>query len=168
MQTINTLSDNVDVEVVFSGLDIGGTATDAIATGTAAAHQWTSMTGYGNLLFAGQLGTTTETDWTSADDVLTITVQQATDSAGTGVKTLKAYTVTDGELRTKGQRFCVEVASDEMDRANDFTHLRVKVAATDNVGVDELNGVYIKYNPRYGNTAKDSWTKQYSYDQAPN
>lgn len=168
MQTINTLSDNVTVDFPWSGLDIGGTTTDAVATGTDAQLHWVSMTGYGNLLFAGQLGTSTESDWTASDDVLTITVEQATSATGGNAKTLKEYTVTTGDLDAKGDKFCVEVQAEELDRANDFTHVRVKVAATDNNGADEINGVYIRYNARYSNTSKDSWAKQYSFDQAPN
>jgi hypothetical protein len=168
MQTINTLSDNVAVDVVFSGLDIGATVTSAIATGTDDELHWVSMTGYGNLLFVGQLGTATESDWTASDDVLTITVEQASSATGTGKKTVKAYTMTAGMLDAKGDKFAVEVQAEELDRANNFTHVRVTVAATDNNGTDELNGVYLRYNPRYSNTAKDSYAVQLSYDQAPN
>jgi hypothetical protein len=168
MQTINNLSDHVDVEVVFSGLDIGNTSTDAIATGTDAELHWTDMTYYGNLLFVGQLGTATESDWTAGDDVLTITVQQATSSIGAGAATVEAYTVTAGDLDAKGNRFAIEVPADKLNRASGMTHMRVKVAATDNTGVIELNGVYVKYNARFSDRAKDSWTKQFPYDQAPN
>jgi hypothetical protein len=162
MQTINNLGDNIVVDFL-GALDIGATSTDAIATGTDAELHWVSMTGYGNVVFVAQLGTATETD-----DVLTITIEQATSATGGSAKTLKAYTATAGDLDLKGDKFMVEVSSDEMDRSGDFTHLRMKVAATDNGGTDVLHFAAIRYNPRYGNTAKDSWTKQYSFDQAPN
>lgn len=168
MQTINTLSEHATIDVVFSGLDIGGTSTDAIATGVDAELHWVDMSQYGNLLFVGQLGTATEADWTAADDVLTITVQQATSAVGAGAKTVKEYTITAGALDAKGDKFAVEVQTNELDVANDFRYLRVKVAANDNVGVDELNGVYVRYNPRYNNLCKDQWALQLSYDQAPN
>lgn len=166
MQTINSLSEHVKISVPMSGLDIGATSTDAIATGTDAELHWFDMTEYGNLLVYGQLGTATESDWTASDDIATITIQQASSATGTGVKTLKAFTVTAGDLDAKGNSFTVEIQSNELDIANDFTHVRAKVAATDNGGVDELNVVYVGYNPRYSNDARDSYSKQYPSDQS--
>lgn len=167
MQTINTLSDQVKL-TVNGFLDIGGTTTDAIATGTDAELHWHSMVDFQNVMFFGQLGTATETDWTASDDVLTITIEQATSATGAGLKAVKTYTVTAGDLDAKNDRFCVEVQASELDVANGFTHVRMTVDATDNNGTDNIAFGAVQYNPRYGNSAKDSWTKQYSYDQAPN
>jgi hypothetical protein len=69
----------------------------------------------------------------AGDSVLTVTIQQAKDAVGTGLKTLKVFTLPDSTLDTAGQSAVFEVQASELDVANDFTHVRVLVAATDNV-----------------------------------
>lgn len=144
-------SENVLVEFPIVTLDIGGTDTATIEGGTAAENHWTSLTKYGHVLYVAKLGGGSAAAWNAGDSVLTVTVQQASSATGTGVKTVKAFTIADGTLDAENDTFTVDVDSSELDVANGFTHVRLLVAATDNVGVDEITVAAIKSMPRFSN-----------------
>lgn len=163
-----SLSEQLKVTIPILTLDIGATDTATIEGGTAAANHWIDMSKFGRALFIGRLGGGAAAAWEAGDDLLTITIQQATDSSGTGLATVKAFTVTDGDLNAEGDTFTVEVQASELNVASGYTHVRLKAAATDNNGVDELTVVCVQSEPRYSDVAKDSYTKQYPQDQAAN
>jgi hypothetical protein len=158
-----TISEHLLVDVPIQALDIGGTNTAAAQGGTAVQNHWVSMVNHGKLTIIGIIGTQT-----AGDSLLTITIQQATSSIGANVKTVKAFTIADGILDTTGQRFVVEVDASELDTANDFTHLRVLVAMTDNANTDSLTVVYLRSQARFAKLASDAYTLRLPKDQAPN
>lgn len=146
---------------VFQNLDIGGTNTATVAGGTAAQNHWLSMDGFGKICFFLELGT-----WEAGDSVLTITVQQATTTAGASLKavTARTHTITDGDLDATTDRVTVEVDVNELDVANGFDCVRVLVAATDNVGTDNISCFALQYQPRYSKSVKDEVEVQLPQD----
>jgi len=158
-----SLGENVLISVPFAALDIGGTNSAAAAGGTAAANHWVDMSNHGKLTIYIQVGTQT-----AGDSVLTITVQQASASDGTGVKTVKAFTMADGTLDTTGDNLIIEVDAAEMDVANTFTHLRVLLAMTDNANTDAITAVYVRSRPRSSKKSWDNYQVRLPQDQAPN
>lgn len=162
MATNQLLSETVEPILVFSHLDIGGTNSAAIDTapGAAATRHWVSLANHNRVcfqIFLGPTGGNAASYWTASDDIATITVQQATDSSGTGVKAVtdQTYTITAGDLDEVGDVATVEIKSEDLDVANDFRFVRVLVAATDNGGVDYVSCVAQLYQPRYSQISRD-------------
>jgi hypothetical protein len=134
------LSDEVVVERPFTETDIGGTNT----AGSDDALHWTSMVGFSRVLVAVELGT-----WNATDDLDTAKIQQASDSAGTGIKDLTSSSSTgnydtDNPLDADGDKLFFNVRAEDLDAANGFTHIRFYGAETGNTGVDNISCVYIK------------------------
>lgn len=159
---MNSLGEHVAVSVPFAALDIGATNTAAAAGGTAAANHWVSLQKHGKLTAVLEIGTQT-----AGDSLLTITVQQATDSAGAGLKTLKAFTLADGAMDATGDRCVIEVDASKLDVANGFEFARVLVAQTDNTNVDSLTCVYLRSKSRYSEVASSNYTLRLPQDQDP-
>src|SRR5690606_31506039 len=143
------LSENIEPRLLFAKLDIGGTDS-ATASGGNSAH-WVSMANHHRIVFLLFLGVPGEsTVWNSGDDIATITVQQATDASGSDLKAVtdQTYTLTAGDLDVNGDTAMIEVTADQLDVDGGFDHVRIKVAATDNDGVDYVTAVAVGYEPR--------------------
>ena len=156
------LSKVVEQRLLFAALDIGGTnsaaAAAALNTSTAAAQHWVSLTNHHKVMFSVFLGDLTkQTAWTASDDVATITVQQATTTTGTGIKavTSQTYTITAGQLEETGDVAYIEVKAEDLDVDNDFTCVRVLVAATDNSTTNQVSCVANLYQPRFSQISDD-------------
>jgi hypothetical protein len=159
----NLLSEVVEPKLLFAALDLGGTTSDAAAaalnTTNAAGQHWVSLANHHKVLFTVFLGDLTKLSaWTGSDDIATITVQQATASAGTGVKavTSQTYTITAGQLEENGDVAQIEVKQEDLDVSNSFYFVRVKVAVTDNSTTNQVSCVAQLYQPRYSKISRDN------------
>ena len=133
------ISANNNITMPFTEVDIGGTDTDGGAT----TGHWVSMEGYETFMAFIELGT-----FNAADIVDTLKLQQATSSAGAGVKDLLDAGA-QSTLGTDGDNAKLEVRASDLDIANDFNFVRVLVGENDNGGVDNVSAVYIRGNPTY-------------------
>lgn len=161
MATNQLLSETVEPVLVFVGLDIGGTNTAAIDTkATATANHWVSLANHNRVcfqVFLGPAGGVAASHWYASDDIATITVQQATNSTGSGIKAVTdmTYTITAGDLDEIGDTATIEIKGEDLDVANDFRFVRLLIAATDNNGVDNVTCVAQLYQPRFSKISKD-------------
>lgn len=110
--TSQTMQERADYQVGVAVQDVS----TADVTGS-----WYSMQGFNRVLAEAV------TDALAVNDVVTVTLQQATDASGTGAKdlgTAVSFTATD----TVGAIVAAEAKSSDLDSG--FTHVAVKVGAT--------------------------------------
>lgn len=112
--------------------DIGGTNT----AGSDNAVQWQSMAGVKRAICIAILSA-----WDALDDVDTAKLQQASDSAGTGIKDLTTSSSTgdydtDTPIDALGDWIIFDVKPEDLDVANGFNHVRFYGAETGNTGPD--------------------------------
>ncbi len=151
------LGSGIEVQFLCVGAEISNDDS-ANATG-GNAFGWVSMANHHKVVFAIGLGGKAGpgSSWYSTDDVATITVQQATSSAGAGLKAVagRTHAITEGVLDAQNDVAYVAVAAEELDVDGGFTHVRVKVAVTDNGGTDHCNIAAILYQPRFSQISRD-------------
>ena len=156
----NLLSECIEPVFLNANLDIGGTNNAAAfpaSSGAAAAQNWVSLTNHHKVCFILGLGVPGQiSTWTASDDIATVTIQQASDSSGTGIKTVRTHTITAGDLDAQGDIAMFEVSGEELDMANSFNHVRALVAATDNGAFTNINLIAIKYQPKYSKVSRDT------------
>lgn len=128
-------------------------------TGAGADGDWVSMKHWRKLAIVIEQGA-----W--AGGTSAVTLQQASDNAGTGAKALsfeKKYegtaltddvlfevAVTSGtfNLDTANKYHLIEVLASDLDTINDFTHVRVRLG-TPGVNADVVGAIYILYDGDY-------------------
>jgi len=116
----------------FKETDIGGTNT----AGSDDTVQWQSMIGVKRAWCIVRLSA-----WDAGDDLDTAKIQQATSSAGAGIKDLTASSATgdydtDTPIDADGDCIRFDVKPSDLDIANGFNHVRFYGAETGNTGVD--------------------------------
>ena len=139
------LSDKVVVEFPFTETDIGGTN----SAGSDDTVHWTSMEDFDRILVMVELGT-----WNSSDDLDTCKLQQATSSAGAGVKDLTTSASggnydTDAPVDADGNQVVLEAYADQLDVDGGFDHVRVYLVEDDDTGTDNVSAVYVKDKGRH-------------------
>ncbi len=139
------LSEELNITMPFTETDIGGTD----SAGGVATAQWLSMVGYDRALVFVELGT-----WNAADDLDEAKLQQAQDSAGTGVKDLTTSASggdydEDAPLDADGNRVIFDIRAEDLDAANNFTHFRPLFTENDNTDVDNISCVIIRATARH-------------------
>ena len=110
---------------------------------------WLSMKNYSRAMFFVELGT-----WDSSDDLDECRIQQASDSSGTGAKDLTSDASggnydTDNPCDADGDFVIIEVRGEDMDADGGFDYIRGYVAEGGNTGVDNIQGVLIRYGYAY-------------------
>ena len=112
MNTSQTMQERADHQIGLAVQDVS----TADVTGP-----WHSMAGYGRVLAA------VVTDTLAVDDVVTVTLQQATDDSGTDAKDLgSAVSVT--ATAAEASQLLAEAKASDLD--DGFTHVAIKVGAT--------------------------------------
>ncbi|MBI3936777.1 MAG: hypothetical protein HY323_07350 [Betaproteobacteria bacterium] len=137
---MNLLSECLAVSLPFTETDIGGTNT----AGSDDTVHWTSMVGVERALVYVELGT-----WDAADDLDTANIEQATSSAGAGKKDLTTSSATgdydtDTPIDADGDFIVFDIRPEDLDVANNFTHIRFYGAETGNTSADNISCVYVK------------------------
>ena len=90
--------------------------------------------------------------WNGSDGVTTLKLQQATSSAGAGVKDITTsgaglnYNTTTDTLTASGSIAILECRAEDMDQNNNFLYVRLYAASTGNTGADQLFGFMQVYN----------------------
>lgn len=120
--------------------------TDIGGTNASNAGGYLSMKNYARAMCYVEIGT-----WDSSDDLDTCKLQQATSSAGAGVKDLTTSGSgsnydTDNPVDADGDFVVIEVRAEDMDVDNDFVFLRLLVAEGGNTGPDNVTAVLIRYD----------------------
>jgi hypothetical protein len=124
---------------LFGPYDIGGTN---------ASSNWIDMADFDRVYSYIGLGT-----WNTSDNLDTCKLQQATSSAGAGVKDLTTsgsgvtynYDTTYSP-NTIGDFVILEARAEDLDNNNGFHWVRVYVAETGNTGVDDVQGFLMLHN----------------------
>jgi len=151
---MNRLTDNLKMVQVL-GADIGGTN---------ATSDYVSLADYDQVVFDVMLGfadgDNTYSGWTAADKLDSLIVKQAINSSGGSVKTLKdhsanAVVVAD---HVAGTHYQIVVNADELDVANDFTHVAVYVAESDDGGTDYVVITAVAAKARFANENESGLT----------
>ncbi len=145
MPGMHTLIQNISAEVVLDSTDIGGTT---------ATSKYLDMANFGSVDFLVQLGTTLEgtpDGWSATDSLDNFYIVQATDSSGSDVKIVAGANLdqTDAQTGTAGDIYTITVHSDQLDVANNFTHMAALVVEDTGTGTDTVTIVGMRYNPRY-------------------
>lgn len=118
---------------LFGPYDIGGTN---------AVSKWADIADFDRVYAMITIGT-----FNASDKVTTFKLQQATASAGTGVKdvttsgstTASNYDSSYGAA-TAGDTIIATCRAEDLDMNNGFHYVRVYIAATGNTGVDDVQG----------------------------
>lgn len=136
---------NAAVEVVLDTTDIGGTN---------ATSKYLPMANFGTVDFLATLGATLEgtpDGWSTTDSLDNFYLLQATDAAGSNAKVVTGANLdqTDAQTGAAGDRHFITMNSEQMDSANNFTHIAAYVAEDTNTDVDFVTLVAARYNPRY-------------------
>ena len=90
--------------------------------------------------------------WNGADGLTTLKLQQATSSAGAGVKDLTTsaaggnYNTTTDTLTASNSKAILEARAEDLDTTNSFHFVRLYAASTGNTGADNLFGFLARYN----------------------
>ena len=133
---MNKLSERLYVKN-FESADIGGTdiwgADDTLG--------WVSMAEADLFMALVTIHT-----WNSTDTLDSCILQQATSSAGAGKKAISGKSITPSATVASGQKFVFDCKSADLDAANNFTHVRLFVAESDNTGEDSLSWSYVRGN----------------------
>ena len=138
----------------FEVLDIGGTNTSSADGGDGTTLHWQSMRDWKKAFVFVSIGPT----WNAADAYDTFKLQQATATAGTGVKDItgKAATANTG---TAEERLVFHLDASEMDVANGFDFFRFYGEEDDNTGVDQVCVTYVMYEPRFSRDDQETATE---------
>lgn len=126
------LSELAKIVTQFKETDIGGTNT----AGDDDAVQWQSMVGVKRALCYVRLSA-----WNASDDLDMAKLQQASDSAGTGIKDLTTSGATgdydtDTPIDADGDWLIFDVKPSDLDIANGFNHVRFYGEEDDDTDVD--------------------------------
>ncbi len=152
MGTSNQLSEELAISIPFHGLDIGATNTAAIAGGTAAENHWVTMAGYERFLCLFYCAVID-----SSDDLTALILQQATDTSGSGVKTL--LSIADSTvIDTAGEFGILEIHASKLDVQNSFDAVRVLGSQTGNSGASSYTAVYIRSSAMHQKSGLTSGT----------
>ncbi|MEM6259684.1 MAG: hypothetical protein AAGI37_15500 [Planctomycetota bacterium] len=121
---------------------VGNIDPDAYAASTVTSG-WISVADFYNfaaVIQAGTLGSSATVD---------AKLEQATDSSGTGAKdiTSKAITQLTQAGTDSDKQAVINLKSDELDIANDFTHFRLSVTVA--TAASDVGGIVLGVNPRH-------------------
>ena len=110
---------------------------------------WLSMKNYARAMAYVEIGT-----WDSSDDLDECRFQQATDSSGTSAKDLTTDASggnydTDSPLDADSDFCVIEIRGEDLDTDGGFDYIRLYVAEGGNTGVDNIQGVLIRYGYAY-------------------
>jgi hypothetical protein len=152
--------EHIDVSVPFYQLNVTGSDSATAAGGTAAANHWTPMTN------TQVLGAKVIYDARDAGYLSQIIVQQAQDAAGTNLKTVKSFTFTSAQIAASGNTVAVNLHAAELDSANNFTHVRIKVIQTGGSATNKFTVIYTKMLARFVKQIWDGFTLRLPQDQA--
>lgn len=149
MPGMHDVAQMTSIEVVLDSTDIGG--------GTATS-KYLDMSNFGSVTFVCELGTTLEgtpDGWDATDSLDEFHLMQATDSAGSGVKIITGANndQVDADTGVAGDIHYITINSEQLDSANDFTHVAALVVEDTNTGVDVVTIVAVRFNPRYAHQA---------------
>jgi hypothetical protein len=114
-------------------------------TASTVTSDWGDMTVFQKMMaivFAGTLGTSATVD---------AKLEQATDSSGTGAKDFspaKAITQLTQAGTDDDKQAIINVRRDELDVANDFTHVRLSI--TVGTATSDVGGILLGMSPRFG------------------
>lgn len=133
------LSERLKIVRQFKETDIGGTNT---AGGDNAVH-WQSMAGVKRALCFVNLAA-----WDATDDLDTAKLEQATSSAGAGIKDLTTSSATgdydtDTPIDADGDWIIFDVKPSDLDAANNFDYVRFYGAETGNTGPDLIQCIWV-------------------------
>lgn len=131
--------------IILETADIGGTNTGA--TGNWATYQ--DARDFHHVTLKVELGT-----WNAGDDLDQCKLQQATSSAGAGVKDLTTSASggdydTDTPIDADGDAVFIECPTDKMDVDGGFRYVRAYVAEVGNTGTDNISGVLILHKAKH-------------------
>ncbi len=142
---MNRLSEEMVVSFPFTEKDIGGGNT----AGSDNTVQWLDMADFDIALFRAELGT-----WHATDDLDTAKIQQATSSAGAGIKDLTTSESggdydTDAPIDADGDSVTFDIRAEDLDAANGFRYVRFYAAEVTGTGTDNISCTAIRATARY-------------------
>lgn len=134
---------------VFPLVALGGTVTGDPGLkdigGTNATTAWVPAADFTRFFAFVQIGT-----WNGSDDLDECRLEQAQDADGTNPKDLTTDASggnydTDAPIDAAGNFVVLEATVEDLDRDNNYTHVRLYVAEGGNTGVDSVLGLLIAY-----------------------
>lgn len=142
---IQKMSEDTQVELIATA-DIGGTEV---------ASPWMKLADFERFYAKFKLIAT----WTDA--ITTAIIEQAQDAVGTGAKAITTSASggdynTDTPINAAGETVVLECRNQDLDANNEFTHVRARVAATGNTGVDNVVGVAILWKAHYNQRQREA------------
>lgn len=128
---------------------VGGEPFQADVGGTNGQTGYENMKNYSRVMAYVEIGT-----WNATDDLDECRLQQASDSAGTGVKDLTTDAAagnydTDNPVDADGDFVLIEARAENLDIDAGFEFVRFYVAEISNTGVDTANGYMLLYGFAY-------------------
>jgi hypothetical protein len=132
------------VSMLINDNDVAGEPGLHDIGGTNAETAWVSMEEFEHVFAYVQLGT-----WNAGDDLDECKLQQASDSAGTGIKDLTTDASggnydTDNPIDAAGNFVILEAKKEDFDVAGGFKYVRLYVAEGGNTGTDNVAGFLIR------------------------
>lgn len=128
---------------------VGGEPFQADVGATNGQTGYENMKNYSRVMAYVEIGT-----WNATDDLDECRLQQASDSAGTGVKDLTTDASggnydTDNPVDADGDFVLIEARAENLDIDAGFEHVRFYVAEASDTGVDTANGYMLLYGFAY-------------------
>ena len=93
----------------------------------------------------------------SLNDALDVDIEQATDSSGTGIKTVDSNTKDITVATADTNPSAIEIQMEEMDVTNRFNHLQVEITTANTGGNSNYFDMLIFGLRRYGAAATTNW-----------
>lgn len=109
--------------------------------GTPVYTAWIDMKLFGAALVTALVGDV------AATGTVDIELEQATDASGTGSKTISGKSITQLGATDDNKQTLINLRSEELDTANDFTHFRVKYTPTTAASIAGV--AVLGMDPRY-------------------
>ncbi len=152
--------EHFEVLIPFYQLNVNATDSATAGGGTAAQNHWTPM------INSQALGAKIIYDVRDTGYLSQIVVQQAQDAVGTGLKTVKSFTLTAAQIAAAGNTISVNVQAAELDSLNDFNYVRIKLIQTGGTATNKFTLVYLKGFARFIKKYWDTYTLRLPQDQA--